>query len=354
MEMSDRIGIFGGTFNPLHVGHLNSMTTVAKKVGLQKVVVIPTYQNPIKEPIEGPTPEQRLEMVKAGVQEYEGLLEVDPQEVTRGGQSYTIETIKKYAGQYKPDDLFLIVGADVFYGMDDWKDVEEILTSVNLVVTSRSGNHFPYQVEDFPKRVQEMVADFDKKVAFLTSGRFIHFVRLDDIDVSATEVRKKIRNNQSVAKYLTTAVESYIKDHGLYKPLDVRIADFEDFTRFCANVLFEKKGINVRAFDLRPIEAPSEFTIVASGTSSRHAASLGENVIKAVKENFGVLPLNIEGLKEGRWVVIDYGSLIVHVFYDYVRNEYRLEDLWRGGLDLKVKDPAQEKQEGGASSGSAS
>ena len=210
----------------------------------------------------------------------------------------------------------------------------------NLVVTSRSGNHFPYSTDDFPTCVKEMVADYDKKVAFLNTGRFIHFVRLEDIDVSATEVRRKLRNGQVVAKYLTATVEQYIREHGLYRPLDVRIADFEEFTRFCANVLFDKKAIGLRGYDLRPIEKASEFSLICSGTSSRHAISLGENVIKAVKETFGVLPLNIEGLKEGRWVVIDYGSLMVHVFYDYVRNEYRLEDLWRGGIDLQLKDPA--------------
>jgi nicotinate-nucleotide adenylyltransferase len=238
LETTERIGIFGGTFNPLHVGHLNSMVTVAKKVGLQKVVVVPTFQNPVKEPIEGPSPEQRLEMVEAGVKEYDGLIQVDDQEVKRGGNSFTIETLKGYADQYNPDDLFLIVGVDVFYGMDEWKDLEKILEVANLVVTTRSGNQLPYSLEDFPKRVRDLVADYDKKVAFLNSGRFIHFVRLEDIDVSATEVRKKLRNGQNVAKFLTTSVEEYIKEQGLYKPLDVRIANFEEFTRFCANVLY--------------------------------------------------------------------------------------------------------------------
>lgn len=340
METTERVGIFGGTFNPLHVGHLNSMLTVAKKVGLQKVMVIPTYQNPVKEPIEGPTPEQRLEMVRAGIKEYEDLLQIDDQEVLRGGSSYTIETLKGYTEKYKSDDLFLIVGVDVFYDMDEWRDLEKILELTNLVVTTRTGNHLPYSLEEFPERIRDMVADYDKKVAFLNTGRFIHFVRLDDIDVSATEVRKKLRNGQNVAKYLTSSVEEYIKEHNLYRPLDVRIADFEQFTRFCANVLYEKKAINLRGYDLRPIEKPSEFAIICSGTSSRQAAALGEGVIRAVKENFGVLPLSIEGLKEGRWVVVDYGSLMIHVFYDYVRNEYRLEDLWRGGIDLQLRDPA--------------
>jgi len=79
--------------------------------------------------------------------------------------------------------------------------------------------------------------------------------------------------------------------------------------------------------------------LIASGTSTRHAASLAENVVQAVKEEYNVLPQSVEGVDEGRWVVIDYGSLIVHVFYDFVRQEYSLEKLWKDGKDLNLKDP---------------
>lgn len=85
--------------------------------------------------------------------------------------------------------------------------------------------------------------------------------------------------------------------------------------------------------------APSEFTLVASGTSTRHAASLAENLVTAVKDEFHLHPQSVEGLDEGRWVVVDYGSLIVHIFYDFVRQEYNLEGLWKMAKDLGIKDP---------------
>ena len=93
------------------------------------------------------------------------------------------------------------------------------------------------------------------------------------------------------------------------------------------------------------LTAPSEFVVIASGTSTRHAAAMAENVVMAVKEEYNVLPQSVEGIDEGRWVLVDYGSLIVHIFYDFVRQEYSLENLWREGKDLGLKDPYVGKPE---------
>ena len=114
------------------------------------------------------------------------------------------------------------------------------------------------------------------------------------------------------------------------------MGDYEKFTHFCAEFLNSKKAINTRAFDLRDLVAPTEFSLIASGTSTRHAASLAENLIQAVKEEYGVYPQSLEGLGEGRWVLVDYGSLIVHVFYDFARQEYQLEQLWKQGKELAL------------------
>jgi nicotinate-nucleotide adenylyltransferase len=72
---------------------------------------------------------------------------------------------------------------------------------------------------------------------------------------------------------------------------------------------------------------------------------MAENVVIAVKEEYNVHPQSVEGIDEGRWVVVDYGSLIVHIFYDFVRQEYNLEGLWRDGKDMGLKDPYVGKPE---------
>jgi nicotinate-nucleotide adenylyltransferase len=174
----------------------------------------------------------------------------------------------------------------------------------------------------------------------LTTGRSIHFVHLKDVGVSATEIRKSVRSGLKVDKFLPLTVEKYIRSHKLYTVEKSKPIDFKELTEFCAGVLFDKKGFNVRGFDLSRIESPTDFTLIASGTSTRHVSSLGEQVLAEVKRKFGINPLSIEGVREGRWVLVDYGALIVHIFYDFIRQEYKLEELWSEGRPLNLQDPA--------------
>ncbi|QLY25416.1 nicotinate (nicotinamide) nucleotide adenylyltransferase [Bdellovibrio sp. KM01] len=339
-----KIGIFGGSFNPPHMGHINAIQTVAKKMGLNKVHVIPAAQNPLKTPVEGPSAEQRLELTKLAFAQYGETYFVDDQELKRGGMSYTIDTIMNLRKTYEASDLYLIVGADKFEELSQWKDYSKILAETNLVVTTRPGYDMPESLDEMPGYLKPLVADFDFNFIELTTGRSIQFITLRDIEISSSEVRKWLRSGKPVEQYLPLAVETYIKEHKLYRNLGDRIGDYTKFTEFCANVLFANKGINVLGYDLRKITAPSEFALIASGTSTRHATAMAENIVIAVKEEFNVHPQSVEGVDEGRWVLVDYGTLIIHVFYDFVRLEYGLENLWRQGTVLPLKDPYVGKQ----------
>lgn len=336
---SERVGVFGGTFNPLHTGHINLILTAKSRMNLDKIFVVPAMQNPRKAETEGASVEHRLGMLRAGLEEYSDFVAIDEQELRRKGPSFTVETIRDYARFVPAENLYLIVGMDQLEDFDNWRDYKEILTLANLIVATRPGHNPPFAVEDLPEGLRPLVADFDRQFVQLESGRNIEFLRLTDNDISSTDVRKCLLTGRSVDRYLTIPVEEYIRKNELYAPLRERIGDYEDFTKFCANALFERKAINVKGFDLRNEEAPTEFTLVASGTSTRHASSLAETVVRAVKEEFNVYPQSVEGMQEGRWVLLDYGSLIVHVFYDFVRQEYQIEELWKRGRDLQLKDP---------------
>lgn len=334
-EAGARVGIFGGTFNPLHMGHLNVIQTVRNRIGLDNVIVVPAAQNPHKIPVEGPSDEQRVKMLEVGLKEFD-FVQIDTQELDRGGLSYTINTIENYAKKVSPESLYLIIGMDQFERFDTWKDFARLLSLCNLIVCSRPGHAMPFSADDLPEGLKPLVAAFDRSYVQLNGGTGIEFVRLQDVDVSASSVRKNLRTGRATDRSLTIPVEEYIRENQLYGPLHERIGDFEKFTKFCAAALMDKKAINVLGFDLRDIDGPSEFTLVASGTSTRHASSLAEAVVRAVKEEYNVHPQSLEGMGEGRWVLIDYGALIVHVFYDYVRQEYRLENLWRAGKPLTL------------------
>ncbi|MCB0419659.1 MAG: nicotinate (nicotinamide) nucleotide adenylyltransferase [Bdellovibrionales bacterium] len=339
-----KIGVFGGTFNPLHVGHIGSMKTVKEKLGLEKIRVVPASQSPNRKKIDGPTPDQRLEMVHVGLVDYQDTCEVDDREVVRGGISYTIDTLVSYTEDYPDEEIYLIIGLDQFEQFDQWNRFEEILEISNLVVTSRPGGKLPKAIDEFPPGVASFVSEYNENFALLRTGKTIQFIQLNDIDISATELRKKIRNGDAVDDYIPLPVRSYIQKHELYESLGKVIGDFERFTHQCANYLFAKNGINVQAYDLRELNQPSEFSIIASGTSTRHTSALADHVVRQVKKVYGVYPQNIEGIKEGRWVVLDYGSLMIHLFYDYVRIEYQLEKLWEEGVNLHVKGPNLNRQ----------
>lgn len=331
-----RIGIFGGSFNPPHLGHLNSLLTVSRKAGLDKVIVVPSFQSPLKTPVEGPSVELRLEMIQKAIALLGDKFEVSDIEIQRGGKSYTIDTLQKIKLDNPGSDLFLIIGMDQFDQFSNWKSPKQILNEVNLIVTSRPGFHFPDEVEEFPSVVAEEILERDFNYVELKTGKNLQFIKLEDVDVSSSVVRKWLRADKNVSKFLPLAIESFIKEKNLYPPSKEKVKDYLQFTQFCSKVLDSKKGMNIKALDLRGLEAPTEFVIIASGTSTKHASGLGENLIREVKEEFNLFPLGVEGVDEGRWVLVDYGSLMVHIFYDYVRVDYSLEKLWKNAKEISL------------------
>ncbi len=334
----NKIGLFGGTFNPIHLGHVNSMLTVADTLGLTTVKVIPSCITPLRDLTEeGAKAKDRSEMVRLAIREYPEVLEIDEQEVAREGLSYSIETINEYLKTFNGNQIYLIIGADQFEQFDKWKSHQEILEKVNVVVTTRPGAYLPYELSDFPEGVRDMVEDFDHSIAVLKNGRAIHFMQLEDKEMASSVIRKCLRSKRIVSEYLDAGVEQYIKDKKLYNTVGDKISDYKPFTLFCGKTLDDRKAINTQGFDLSGLEMPSEYTLVTSGTSTRHTQALSEILVRSVKDEFGVFPYSIEGRKEGRWVVLDYGALIVHIFYDYVRSEYCLEDLWAEGKSLKLE-----------------
>jgi nicotinate-nucleotide adenylyltransferase len=325
------------------LGHTNSVTSVADQLKLKKVFVVPSFQSPGKNPVESPSPQDRIEMLNLSFADEQKLVEIDPRETQRGGVSYTVDTIEEYNKEYEPEQLHLIVGADAFEHFDKWKDFEKILSLTNLVVTTRPGFILPFKIQDLPKGVQSLAESMEQDKVMLKSGRTIQFVHLKDVGISATELRKFIRSGLKVDKYLTLLVEKFVKTKKLYSAETSGATDFKTLTEFCAEILFDKKGFNVRGFDLSKIESPTDFTLIASGTSTRHVSSLGENVVAEVKRKFGLNPLSIEGVREGRWVLVDYGALIVHIFYDFIRQEYKLEELWSDGKQIQLHDRSAQR-----------
>ncbi|MDD6188046.1 MAG: nicotinate (nicotinamide) nucleotide adenylyltransferase [Clostridiales bacterium] len=196
-----KIGIYGGTFNPPHVGHIKAAGDAVKALGLDKLLVVPTAQPPHKElPEASPTAEQRLEMAGlafAGVEK----AEVCDIELTRGGRSYTVDTVKALREIYPGDELWLIMGGDMFYSLTEWYRFEELLNEVGFAVADRAD-----ESEKLKEYAGRMRRDWAAKVEFIPER---------PIEISSTELRRKIANAEG-RELLAPEVYAYIVKNRLY------------------------------------------------------------------------------------------------------------------------------------------
>jgi len=335
----ERIGIFGGTFDPIHYGHLNSIESILTRLDLDRVIVVPANQNPLKDMVEGPTPRERFQMVQLAMpslNDWRDFVQVSDFEIEQGGASYTIDTLKHIQSEYPEAELNLIMGIDQLADFDRWKSFEKILEIANLVVTSRPGVKLPSRLEQLPTWLFERIDVLDGFFGTLKSGKTVQMVQMKDMDISSTEVRSLARRGLDISKFTPLAVANYATQHKLYDKVGQKIQNFTEFTKFCASILNGKGAINIQAYDVQTLEQPTDFTIVGSGPSSRHVISMADSLSSAVKERYGVYPQGKESMTDGRWAIIDYGGLMIHLFYDFVRNEYRLEDLWKNGKRISV------------------
>lgn len=257
-------------------------------------------------------------------------------EIERGGVSYTVDTVRALKAKMRGAEFYLCMGADQLNGFNGWREYEKLLTLVHLVVTTRPGYEFKLSKERLPGWLQAELKALRGSRGQLKSKKTIQFVTLRDIDVSASDVRRKLRRGESVEHLTPSSVIQYVSENALYTPRDRKVDDYRQFTKYCAKVAADHGGINIQSYDLRELSQPAEFSIVMTGTSTRHTRALAESIVKQARDDFDIYPQSTEGAQEGRWIIVDYGSLMIHIFFDYVRTEYRIENLWEGAARIEL------------------
>ena len=320
----------GGSFNPLHLGHINSLLTVKEKFQLDKILVIPSYRPPLSPALTGASVIQRLEMLHQ-VFARESFIEVDDQELKRKGTSYSYRTVENITEKRQFKALFFIMGLDQFLTLDRWKNVPRILKHTNLVVTSRPKFRFPGDQDGLPLVIQSLFKSWSsEKIVLKKPFKSIYFCSLKDKDVSSVRIKNRLKNRQTITHLVPPAVDHYIKTHRLYEihPQSC-FPNRKAFLKFCKSELENKKALDVQMFDLISRPLPFSDGLIASSSNTRHAKALSRHLKKRIRETFNIQPLAVEGEKEGRWIVLDYNEWVIHIFYDYVRGFYKLEEIWR-------------------------
>jgi len=207
------VGLFGGTFDPVHFGHLAPLDQVQRSLGLTCVRVVPCATPPHRRaPVADPA--QRLAMVELALGAYPAL-RLDPREIDRGGISYTVDTLETLRDESGTQPLCLIVGTDAFLGLPSWHRWQEIPDLAHIVVMQRPGWRMDIEAGELPAwAAPRLVPDplqLDKQPA-----GWIAIVPVTPVDVSATEIRRIIATGGDPSGMLPAPVWHYIQAHGLY------------------------------------------------------------------------------------------------------------------------------------------
>jgi nicotinate-nucleotide adenylyltransferase len=217
---AERVGIFGGTFDPLHLGHFRAAESVREAMALDRVVFVPAAVPPHKS---GPgiTPaEDRYRMVRAAI-EKEPFFEVSRVELDRNGPSFTIDTLAKIEREMPGSKVFFITGIDSFRDIRTWHRWEDLLESYSLVVHGRPGSALSSAYDAVPERWHSSFIALPESGieggsrADVSGGVFLlHVVTLH---ISSTEVRAMVRAGRSIRYLVPTEVEEFIDEYRLYR-----------------------------------------------------------------------------------------------------------------------------------------
>lgn len=192
-----RYGIFGGTFDPIHLGHLIAAQTTQETLNLHRILFLPSAHPPHKDSPSVSSYDIRRRMVEMAIQD-NPLFEVSDVEARRPDPSYTVRTLQDLRREFPQNsyDLFLLIGADNLVEFRNWKDPDTIVAEITVVVFARPG----YDISQAPTVFREKA----------------QWVQMPLIDISATDIRQRVASNRSIRYMVPSAVEEFIIQQGLY------------------------------------------------------------------------------------------------------------------------------------------
>jgi len=193
-----RLGIFGGTFDPIHLGHLICAEQLREALALDVVLLVPTHSPPHK-PVSTPAdPKHRLAMVRLAIEGYRGLRDSDV-EIRRGGTSYTIDTVRDLREEYGLEtEFWLLMGQDSYQDISSWKEPDRIAAQCFFGVARRPG--------------------YEREIEPPVPGIRSEFVDITAVGISSTDIRARISEGGSISFLVPRAVEDYIEANGVYAP----------------------------------------------------------------------------------------------------------------------------------------
>ena len=197
-----RTGVYGGTFNPIHRGHVHILGEFIRRRGLDRTLLIPAGTPPHKVPHALAAPEDRVRMCRLAAESLPGKIEISTIELDRPGKSFTSETLTELAARYPGDEFFFLMGEDMFLTVDRWHDPDTIFRLAALCASPRS-----------PEGMARLLA---QKQRLETLGARCCVEDIPFLDISSTQVRERVIAGKPIASLVPDEVAAYIEEHHIY------------------------------------------------------------------------------------------------------------------------------------------
>ena len=197
------IGIFGGSFDPVHLGHLKTAKSIKKELNFERLFLLPCH-DPVHKNSLHYSPKQRLEMLNLAIKDYPSL-EIDTREIDREGNSYMIDTLADLTEEFKGKTICLIIGMDSFLSFKKWKKWDEFARLVHLIILPRNTDGL---VE---KNLETFDLALDKSDLNISSSGLLYFSNSELIDISSTDIRGKIASNQNLDGLMPSSVIKFLQ-----------------------------------------------------------------------------------------------------------------------------------------------
>ncbi len=207
-----RLGILGGTFNPIHFGHLRAAEEARERINLDKVIFMPSGNPPLKI-VDLIDASHRYAMARLATASNVNFV-VSDLEISQTEKSYTVNTIQRLCGIYPEDELFFVLGIDAFVDIPNWWQPDVLTGMVDFILVTRPG----FNLMDALKSPYVLSADESLEQFRLKSGKNALVLKMTPMGISSTEIRRLLREGKSIKYLLPDKVEEYIYQHNLYHP----------------------------------------------------------------------------------------------------------------------------------------
>ena len=311
MTANHTIALLGGTFDPIHYGHLRTAAEVRSALDFAEARLIPTG-NPPHRPPPVASAEHRLAMTEIGCAEFPGLM-ADGREVRNPRLSYTVSTLQDLHSEQPKLPLALIVGSDAFANLIQWHHWEQLFTLAHLVVVERPGA--PLDIESLPPALK---MQWERRLTTDPARLSRQLAGAIYRQAAPSRGRRSPVCFRLRFWLILTATNCIGPD---------RMRRLSKIQNIAVTALEDIKARDIVVLDVRQLTSLYDSLVIATAESARQAKALANHVRDSLKAS-GATIIGVEGEQTGDWVLVDAGDIVVHVMQPAVRAYYNLEELW--------------------------